>query len=268
MDEEKKIFVRDAHVVNNRSLLHTIWEIVLEPTDFDVVDFMPGQFVCLEPLNKNSAMARPFSVSKISTFSNTFSLMYKVVGYNTDLLTTWHQGARLKFWGPLGNGFIPDPQSYEEVWLIGGGMGIAPLRFFEKVISEYQEGIAKVFYGAKSNGEIVELRLHSDYALSIATEDGSVGYHGLVTDLLNEKLLENDFQEILVITCGPKPMMQQVAEMCAATNTDCYVILERIMACGIGVCLGCSVKTTQGMKCICHDGPVFDAKEVMWDELG
>jgi len=265
---DRKINVGRATVINNRLLKNSIWEITLEPpAGMDVADFDPGQFVCLAPLNNDSAMARPFSISRISTLRNQFSLVYKTVGMNTNLLTTCQQGAKIKFWGPLGNGLIPELQKYDEVWLVGGGMGIAPLDFFEKAVLEYQESIARVLYGAKTKDEIVPLRWSDEEGVEIATEDGSAGYHGLVTDLLNQKLLESHFQEILVITCGPKAMMKQVAELCAATGTDCYVILETIMACGIGACLGCSIKTTKGMKRVCHDGPVFNAKEVIWDEI-
>jgi len=263
---EKKIDVNWAGVVSNQRLAKDIWEIVLDAGEVEVIDFNPGQFVCLEPLEKSSAMARPFSISRINALDNYFSLIYKVVGLNTKLLSLLSKGAKIKFWGPLGNGLLP-PLIYAENWLIGGGLGIAPLRFFERLISGNPDRIAKVFYGAKSKDDIIQLGWRKEELLEVATEDGSVGYHGLVTDLLNQKILESHFQEILVITCGPKPMMKQVAELCTASKIDCYVILERIMACGIGACLGCSIKTTKGMKRVCHDGPVFKAEEVIWDEI-
>ncbi len=263
---EKRISIGNAIVIKNSCLKSGIWELVLEPPDdIEVADFDPGQFVCLAPLNPDSAMARPFSISKISTLRNEFSLVYKTVGMNTNLLTTFYPGSKLKFWGPLGNGLIPDPQKYDEVWLVGGGMGIAPMLFFEKAVLEYQAGIAKVFYGAKTKDEIVPLRWSDEEGLEIATEDGSIGYEGLVTDLFVQKILENQGKKIQVITCGPKSMMRKVSEICQCL--DCFVILETIMACGIGACLGCSIKTTSGMKRVCHDGPVFPAEEVIWDEL-
>ena len=268
MDSEK-IHVCKAEVISNVRVAKDIWQLTLEPPDqFVVTDCSPGQFVCLAPFDANSAMSRPFSIASISTFNGTLKLIYKLVGVNTKLMGQLNEGQQIKFWGPLGNGFIPDPQSYEETWLIGGGMGIAPLRFFEKVISEYQEGIAKVFYGAKSKDEIIDLQLDED-ELTIATDDGSAGYRGLVTHLFFDKTAPYNGKKILVITCGPNRMMNQIAALCGLLKFDCYVILERIMACGIGVCLGCSIKMKSGeMKRICHDGPVFKAEEVDWNALG
>jgi len=265
---ENPIHVCQAKIVSNEQIAKDTWELFLEPSDFDVTQILPGQFICLQPLNSQSAMARPFSISMVRTFKGIFSIWYKVVGENTRLLSQLPEGQQIKFWGPLGNGFIPEPNFYDEVWLVGGGIGIAPLCFFKKGITEYQEGIAKVFYGAKSKDELIDLQLDED-ELTIATDDGSAGYHGLVTGLFFDKAKEYKDKKILVITCGPNKMMEQISSLCGLLKFDCYVILERIMACGIGACLGCSIKMKSGeMKRICHDGPVFKAEEVDWNALG
>jgi dihydroorotate dehydrogenase electron transfer subunit len=167
----------------------------------------------------------------------------------------------------LGRSGIINPAPYDEVWLVGGGIGIAPLLFFEKVITEYQDHRARVFYGGKDINEMMNLDLVTLEPVEIATENGTVGFKGFITDLFSEKIIERS-GKILVITCGPNPMMKKVAEICEQNEVDCYVILEKVMACGIGVCLGCSIKTTQGLKRICHDGPIFNAREVIWNELG
>jgi len=268
VEEEKKVKVGWATIQGNKERAKKIFELILKPEDddFDVTEMEPGQFVCLVLLAAVSVMARPFSVSMISTSHGTFSILYRVVGENTRLMSQLKINDQIKFWGPLGQGLIPpEPDGYDEVWLVGGGIGIAPLRFFEKVVAEYQEGIVRVFYGNKTKAEIVPL--YCQEVNEVATDDGSAGYHGLVTDLFIQNLITSRPEKLLVVTCGPIPMMKKVAAVCSQQKVDCYVILEKIMACGMGVCLGCSVKMKSGMKRICHDGPVFPAEEVIWDEL-
>lgn len=262
-----KINVLTAKVIKNAPITKDIWLLTLDPgPDFDVTKLSPGQFVCLA-LETDSVMARPFSISTISTFNETFDILYRIVGKNTEQMRRLVKGQNIKFWGPLGKAEIIDPTHYDEVWLVGGGIGIAPLLFFEKVISEYQGHSTRVFYGGRNINEMMNLDLVTPEPVEIATEDGSVGFKGFITDLFSKKIIKRT-EKILVIACGPNPMMKKMAEICEQYKVDCYVILEKIMACGIGVCLGCSIKTTKGMKRVCHDGPIFDAEEVIWNELG
>ncbi|MCX6745045.1 MAG: dihydroorotate dehydrogenase electron transfer subunit [Candidatus Parcubacteria bacterium] len=268
--EQEKTQVCEAVVVSNKPKAKDIWELKLDPgDDFDVTAFLPGQFVCLAPLDSSSTMARPFSIANISTSNGTFFVLYKVIGKNTELMTKLASGDKVKFWGPLGQGFLPcsspDPD-YDEVWLVGGGIGIAPLIFFEKVMTEYQDRLVRVFYGNKTKDEIIPLDLYTQEPLTITTDDGSAGYKGFVSDVFASFIQAAKNEKILVITCGPNVMMAKVAELCEQAGIECQVILETVMACGLGVCLGCSIKTASGMKRICHDGPVFPAKEV-WDVL-
>jgi len=265
---EKSVILFLATVVSNQQLTHNIWELVLSPRDnFDVMEFLPGQFVCLEPLAQDSVMARPFSVAMTNNSHNTFTIMYKVVGANTKLMSQLQKDDQIKFWGPLGKGFLPNSLDYNEVFLIGGGIGIAPLVYYEKVVTTVQKGIARVFYGNRTKEEIIPITFSTHERVEIATDDGSEGFNGLVTNLAISFIKANRQQNILVITCGPNIMMQKIAEICQEYKIECYVLLERIMACGIGQCLGCSIKTKSGMKKICQDGPVFQAEEVIWHEL-
>ncbi|MCX6743788.1 MAG: dihydroorotate dehydrogenase electron transfer subunit [Candidatus Parcubacteria bacterium] len=264
-----EIQVWQAKILRKVKRAKDIFEFVLD-CDFPVTDFSPGQFLNIAPLSKNSAMARPFSVYKINSHENSVAILFKVVGENTELLSQLRRRDKIKVWGPLGTKSDLDLIGYDECWLIGGGMGFAPLYFFETNFWQqrkiWEDKKIRFFYGGKTLKEMVKLELHQG-TVRIATEDGSDGYHGLVTDCFAHDLAEQADKDILVITCGPKPMMKQVAEICAERKINCYVVLETIMACGIGVCLGCSIETTQGMKRICHDGPVFKAEEVMWNEI-
>ncbi len=266
---DPKIQVCQAEVLSNERKAKNIWELKLDPRlDLHEDDiFMPGQFVCLEPLDPASTMARPFSISYVSMSSGTFKLLYKVVGKNTELMTGLNPGQQIKFWGPLGQEFLPDSLEYGEVWLVGGGIGIAPLIYYEKAITELQGGTARVFYGSKTKEEVIPLDLYTREPLVIATDDGSAGFPGFVPDLINGFLKGTIREKVLVITCGPNIMMKRVAEICAERQIECHVILETIMACGLNNCKGCTIKTTSGMKSICHDGPVFPAQEVIWNEV-
>ncbi len=262
---KENIHIGFATICRNQKKTSHIFELVLKPEDnnFDVSEINPGQFICLAPLSPNSTMSRPFSIAMVSNSNNTFSILYKVVGENTKLLCKLKEGNRIKFWGPLGTGFIPPLDIYDEIWLAGGGIGIAPLYFFEKVISEYQEGRIRIFYGNRSKDEIISLDFLSKDNLQIATDDSSFGYRGFITGLLESFAKASFGQKILVITCGPLAMMKKVAEISCQYNFDCRVILETVMACGMGSCLGCSIKTKSGQKRVCVEGPVFDAQEVI-----
>lgn len=267
--EEDRVNILMAEVHCNEKVASGTWHMALEATsDFDVAKISPGQFICLQPLSADSVMARPFSVYKVKPEWRTFHIYYRVVGKNTLLMSRLTEGKIIKFWGPLGNRRVIDYHRYAQVWLVGGGIGIAPLLFFERVISESEQSVAKIFYGCKTKSEMITtLDSYPTELIELVTEDGYLPQKGLVTDMFAERMKYKPGR-ILVITCGPNPMMKRVAEICEQNKVDCYVILEKVMACGIGVCLGCSIKTTKGMKRICHDGPIFKAEEVIWNELG
>ncbi|OGY41670.1 MAG: hypothetical protein A2Y67_03905 [Candidatus Buchananbacteria bacterium RBG_13_39_9] len=263
------IQIGECTVVLNQQKAQGIWEMELKAPLYlsDVSAFMPGQFVCLVPLDPASVMARPFSISKISVFSGSFTLLYKLVGKNTELMTKLIPGDKVYFWGPLGQGFLPKSSTYDEIWLVGGGIGIAPFVFYNEVMSKLPESIVRVFYGNRTQAEIIPLDLYSKEPVVITTDDGSAGYKGPVTDVVANFMKAAMGDKILVITCGPNIMMSKVAEICQQAGIECYVILETIMACGLNSCKGCTINTESGIKSVCHDGPVFPAKEVHWNEL-
>ena len=267
---KKKIHVCQAQVVANEQLTQDCWALTLWPEkSLKATMFFPGQFVGLEPLAGQSTMVRPFSIAQINDLNNWLTIWYKVVGTNTQLMTHLHPQQSVKIWGPLGQKpfLFTDTYQADEVWLVAGGIGIAPLAFFERVIVESQNGLARIFYGVKTVKDIikVEIETHSaEETIEIATEDGSVGYKGFITDLLAERLRQVKGQKILVITCGPNVMMKKVFELCQSYCLECFVLMESLMACGLGQCLGCALMTTQGQKHICLDGPLFKASEVIW----
>ncbi len=189
------------------------------------------------------------------------SLLVKVCGEGSARLGRAEAGEPFLMLGPLGTAWrAPDPNRRQI--LVAGGVGIAPLIFLAKNLGERAER-PWLLYGGRTQRD---LPLSEDAAeccrVQVSTEDGSLGHHGRVTELLQQTLVPGDE----VYTCGPDRMMAAVAGLCAKTNTPCEVSLEAPMACGYGVCLGCAVPAASGGYIYaCVTGPCIDAKKVDWE---
>jgi dihydroorotate dehydrogenase electron transfer subunit len=235
-------------------------------------------------------LLRPFSFAEVTIEGDeTFAeLLYCVVGPATLRMTTLSAGDHIGIIGPLGRGYrIPDGK--KTVLLVGGGMGTPPLQHLAQSLTARNDGINVVsLAGAKTaealpfEGRLDEISQTLGFSVPefakygieslIATDDGSAGYRGLVTDCLAEWLEKSDiaFDDIIICACGPEPMLARVAQIAAEKNIDCQVSMERRMACGIGLCQSCAVecKVTGSdetiYKMCCQDGPVFDAGEVVF----
>lgn len=221
----------------------------------------PGQFVNVrinegvEPL-----LRRPFSIHRV--MHNSISLLYKVVGRGTEILSEKKPGEHLDIIGPLGKGFeysSPVRQFASSPVLIAGGMGVAPLVFLAEKLTDYRP---IVLIGAKTKSEILCAKEFKDLGceVKIATDDGSQGFKGKVTELLKDLLGT-------IYACGPKPMLKEIARISQEFKVPAQVSLEEHMACAIGACLGCVVKTKNGSKRVCADGPVFKQEQINWREL-
>lgn len=218
----------------------------------------PGQFamLCLDPdgAHLDPLLPRPMAVYRGRGARLEFR--FKVVGRGTRLLADLAPGATLGVTGPLGNGFDP---VRAPAWLVGGGTGIASL--FELASGCGPE--ARVLLGGRTERDVLGL---DDFRglgvpLALATEDGSLGHAGVVTDLLEPRPGDD------VYACGPTAMMRRAWDVAREAGARCFVSLESRMACGIGICLGCAVPTTGPYRYVCTDGPVFDAARLDWDGL-
>ncbi len=224
----------------------------------------PGQFVMVRTGNgKEPLLRRPFSISQTSNGKH-FQILFKVVGRGTSLLSHCREGEFLSILGPLGHGFTVDCQRLN--CLVGGGMGIAPLLFLGKTLSRVcPENTPLVVLGARNREELEPLvQDFHELGLNVhpATDDGSLGHHGLVTDVLKKLDLGDDCE---MFVCGPHPMMTAVHFFCRDRGFSCQVSMETSMACGMGACLGCIVPVKNGAYAhACSDGPVFDSKELLW----
>ena len=223
-------------------------------------EMVPGQFVELRVDGSRSTfLRRPISINYVDRRQNELWLLVAVVGEGTCRLAELKDGDRLNCLLPLGNGFTP-AKSGERVLLIGGGVGVAPLLFMGAEMKE--KGVEPTFLlGARTAKDLLLLDIFKRYGrVFVTTEDGSDGEKGFVT---NHSILQQEHFD-RISTCGPTPMMKAVARHAKAVGIDCEVSLENLMACGLGACLCCVEKTTEGNLCVCKDGPVFDVQRLLW----
>lgn len=229
---------------------------------------MAGQFVMVktaEDKGNDPLLRRPFSIHQVS--DGMLTIVFKIVGRGTRYLANMQKAELLDVVGPLGKGFqISKEQRH---YLVGGGMGIAPMHYLaESIKKQNPESEIIALLGARTAQEL-ELFAHINTTLpflqvKISTDDGTAGHHGLVIDLLQRSAAERG--PGTVYCCGPWPMMKAIAMYCNDKKMACQVSLETIMACGIGACLGCAVSGSEvigdGYLHVCKDGPVFEAGKI------
>lgn len=225
-------------------------------------EMIPGQFV--EVLVDNSPttfLRRPISVNYVNEATNELWLLIQIIGDGTRRMAEYRSGDSVNVMLPLGNGFtIPENGEDQKLLLVGGGVGTAPMLFLGEILK--RAGFEPCFLlGARSKNDVLQLEQFEQIGtVYITTEDGSLGEKGYVT---NHSILKNiHFDRIY--TCGPKPMMVAVAKYAAGESIECEVSLENTMACGIGACLCCVEKTTEGHVCVCTEGPVFNINKLTW----
>jgi dihydroorotate dehydrogenase electron transfer subunit len=230
----------------------------------------PGQFVMvrvgegIDPL-----LRRPISLCGASG-DGLILLLYKTIGRGTSMMAEKKAGECLSVMGPLGRGF-EIPEKDERAILVAGGMGTAPLCF----LADRLKGQGYTFMaGFGSSRDIIPFGEITGQPLDIAlaTDDGTTGYAGFVTGLLEALLDKKDMGTDLVIyTCGPVPMMKKAASIASAHGIRCNVSLEALMACGLGACQGCAIRIAHGdtiqYRHVCKDGPVFPSQAVDWSAL-
>lgn len=297
--ENKGVF--QASVGSNKRISGGFYRLGLElsPDGADAfAKTQPGQFAQLDlsnaavpPINsipqeladasrRDILLRRPFSFcdAKTQNDKTLVDILYCVLGPATLRMTTLSAGDSVSVIGPLGNGFGV-PKKKKTALLVAGGMGTPPLLHLAKVLTaDYDDIKVIAFDGAKTKEKLLfEAELAEPAASKIelhtATDDGSKGIKGLVTDLLeqwfsNEEALAAE--DMVIYSCGPEVMLAKVAKIAQENNIDCQLSMERRMACGIGLCQSCAVECKMGdsdetvYKLCCKDGPVFDSKEVVF----
>lgn len=238
----------------------------------------PGQFVMLKASSENyPLLRRPFSVYKSYSTQHpspnkrgSLLILYKKVGLGTRRMTFLKKGDRINLIGPVGNNFtLPPLPSSEKFILIGGGVGIASLVALNEAIGP---GEKYIFIGGKTENDILcekDFQKNKHTKIFIATEDGSKGEKGMVTDLFFSQITRFNKNEVLnVYACGPTGMLKTLSKKVSFRKWILQASLEAIMGCGIGACWGCVVKTTNSQapyQRVCKEGPVFLLNEIIWE---
>lgn len=256
-----KKFELELLVVGNDFLDAHHFLLILRHPDLHNMDIRPGQFVQVQVENSpHTFLRRPISINFVDQEHGELWLLIQIKGEGTEHLSNLRPGDVVNVLLPLGNGFTM-PQASENVLLIGGGVGIAPMLYFGQCLKEQLNVRPRFLLGARNASGLLELdRFEALGEVCITTEDGSAGESGFVTQ---HSILKNEHFDRLYV-CGPKPMMVAVARYAQQTATDCEVSLENMMACGVGACLCCVEKTVKGNVCVCTEGPVFNINQLTW----
>jgi|LSQX01.1.fsa_nt_gb dihydroorotate dehydrogenase electron transfer subunit len=242
----------------------------LQPTEtcFDYSIYCPelaeitqaGQFVHIYCGEKT--LRRPISVCQTNKQKGIIRIVFEIRGEGTLWLSKRKKGEFLNILGPLGNGFPTDKN--KKALLIGGGIGVPPLLECSKCYSSESSSI--LGFRSQENAILIEDFIKNCAEVYIATEDGTLGTKGFVTDVLNDLLAHETFD--VICACGPTPMLKAVSHAALCNSIECFVSMEERMACGIGACLVCACKTKkdgkEGYSHVCKNGPVFNAQEVVW----
>lgn len=264
-----------ARVVSNRRLNPEVHELVLRlPVEWGPPE--PGQFVQVECLPANPfVLKRPFSIarSRLGELGMEVHLVYGAIGAGTEALTRRRPGEMLELIGPLGRGFRPVPG--RRPVLVGGGRGVAPMiALADGLAPNYEDGI--LIFGARGSAQLYELE-DVPYPVTIATDDGSVGFHGNVIQLLEQLRGRGELrpEENALYSCGPNPMLHALSDWAGEHGFPCQVSLETIFGCGFGICAGCAVpvRAAEGeesdefghYRFACVEGPVFEGQRVDWE---
>ncbi|OGW89279.1 MAG: hypothetical protein A3A73_06020 [Omnitrophica bacterium RIFCSPLOWO2_01_FULL_50_24] len=222
---------------------------------------LPGQFVQVQvEAGPDPLLRRPFSYYRV--MKSRIELLYEILGRGTQLLAEKKRGHHIKVLGPLGRPFSKNLHGKRRI-LVGGGVGVPPLVFLAEAVKREVRPLVFLI-GCKSRAEVLPKRELSEIRGEVryATNDGSYGKKGFATVLLRDLLKREDPKTLFIQTCGPRAMMEAVMTIAKRFGIEGEASVDERMACGIGVCLGCVVKTKSGFKTSCVEGPVFRFDEM------
>jgi len=237
------------HIESNERIAEKVWRMVLRG---DTTGIVPGQFV--EIAVPGCFLRRPISVSDVE--GDRLTIIYKTVGHGTAAMAEMPAGETLDILSRLGNGYELG-KAEDEVLLIGGGVGVPPLVYLAKQLRAQGKRV-RVVMGFNTRKEVFAEETFRALGCEVAvcTMDGSYGRRGVVTDMIATPAP-------FYYACGPMPMLRAIAK---TVGTRGQMSMEERMGCGVGICVGCSIETKNGVKRVCKDGPVFDVEELEIEE--
>jgi len=263
------LFNEHASIVSNECVYGRLNVMVLKAPNLSSA-LEPGQFVHMKISGMlDHVLRRPFSVYSWNREQGTIEILYQTVGAGSSHMATLKAGEEAELIGPIGNVWLSTQGDLKpkRVLLVGGGVGAAPLFEFYRALVE--KGVeTHAVLGAQTKDALVALERYKAVCGKepfCSTDDGSYGYAGFATGLVEELLDADKASYDYVAVCGPAPLMRIVSSVVIDRGIACEVSLEKRMACGIGACLSCVCDTkSHGRKRVCVDGPIFDAREVVW----
>ena len=252
-------------VIKNVEIADNIFEAHFSSNKISKIS-KPGQFVNILPdAEFPGSMRRPMSISYQD--NNSFKVIYKAIGIGTKMMKNWEKGDQIDVIGPLGNCW--DISSSKETLLIGGGVGIAPILNLFNTIKMKKK--SDLFIGARCGAEHFLEHAPAD-GIYLSTDNGEVGIKGNLFDAINQIFSIEEIKNKIIYVCGPPMMMERIRQFSLEHNIECYLALETIMACGIGICQGCTLEMTDKStledsyrnkyKLVCIDGPIFNAEKI------
>jgi dihydroorotate dehydrogenase electron transfer subunit len=253
----KKLF--DAQVVDN-VLVNGPFKILSAHPLSDICTPESGQFFMLQTARTNDPLLkRPFSLFRYQ--GGILQFLYRIRGKGTECLSVAKAGDIIQLLGPLGNAY-PPPEG--DFIVVSGGIGIASIFM---LLEKYKQK-AYLFCGARNCDELLMIDEAKALAKDICmtTDDGTACRKGLITEPFKDFIASSSFEKnpLPIYSCGPIPMLKELAVIIEGRGLTCYASLEEVMACGVGACLGCVTKTKAGYNRVCKEGPVFRIEDIVW----
>ncbi len=253
-----------SKVIENKKVAKDIFKLTIQRVDKE--KWLPGNFAMIlpEPKPEFFSWRRAFSIFYYD--ESKLEFLIKKVGLITSILEKITEDDKISYIGPLGNSFqLPHMKNNEKIFLVAGGLGIAPLHLLIYELNKKNYPF-DLFYGVYTKSELIDLKniLSCNNKITYSTEDGSFGYKGKITELLNLEYKKS--LNILIYACGPFGMLYEIYKFSLDISSKIQISVETTMACGFGVCRGCAIPLKDNSyKMVCKDGPVFNINEINWD---
>lgn len=269
-----------ARLMEQEAVAHQTYRMLLHSPAI-AGEARPGQFMMLQVRDGNDPLLRrPFSFHRIWSEAGAVEILYRVVGRGTWLMSRMEPGATLSLIGPLGNGFDLPDAAIDTIFLVAGGIGIAPIEELAvrllAVAGRSWDPSVHLFYGARTAEELLEADRVSRPGLQIhwSTDDGSRGFRGNVIQCIEGAVEADGLRPTRVYGCGPLAMQYRLALWAMRRGVEAQLSLESLMACGFGACLGCALPavspddpTSERYLHVCKDGPIFPAGSIQWERI-